>query len=366
MVVPEVGNETLRTVAHLIGVQRQVPVFFLLYTIFPNPLRLYRDTMHAPIVPDDEIRALNDAERDEVESFIASFIARDTPIRPYRRTPFTFERARLLLRHLVVKALWDHDNQYLRPIHWLGGQVREHIQARTVRRLYEPLREGRPFVYFPLHVVDDYKIKRVLPHCADQASLVEQVARALPQGYDLVIKEHPMAIGRTPLSFLRRLRAARNVRLVAPDTSSHGLVSAAEAVVVIGSTVGLEALLYGKPVLTLGQPFYSGYGITLDIDSFSEIRETVPAVLRFTPDRERILCFLHAAMRQCRPGAPVLVDRSETNARALGRSLDAAGREEPGTRSGTLRLVPSGPTLFADPPEADRAVDASDPAGVSG
>jgi len=50
-IVPEVGTETMRTAAHLIGLHRDIPVLFLLYTIFPNPLRLYRDTLHAPIVP---------------------------------------------------------------------------------------------------------------------------------------------------------------------------------------------------------------------------------------------------------------------------------------------------------------------------
>ena len=47
--VPEVGNETIRVAAHLIGLRRGIPVLFLLYTIFPNPLRLYVDTLHAPI-----------------------------------------------------------------------------------------------------------------------------------------------------------------------------------------------------------------------------------------------------------------------------------------------------------------------------
>jgi hypothetical protein len=40
VVVPEVGSETMRTAAHLVGVSRGVPVLFLLYTIFPRPLRL--------------------------------------------------------------------------------------------------------------------------------------------------------------------------------------------------------------------------------------------------------------------------------------------------------------------------------------
>jgi hypothetical protein len=96
----------------------------------------------------------------------------------------------------------------------------------------------------------------------------------------------------------------------------------AAAVAVISSTVGLEALLYEKPVLTLGQPFYAGYGITLDVDSFRELRDQVPALLRFRPDSERVNRFLHAAMRACYPGAPVLVDRSDENAVELAGSIE--------------------------------------------
>lgn len=136
-----------------------------------------------------------------------------------------------------------------------------------------------------------------------------------------------MSIGRNRLSLLRRLKRIPNARLVAPQTSSHEVIRRSDAVAVISSTVGLEALLYAKPVLTLGQPFYSGYGVTVDVDSFREIREAVPALLRFEPDRERILRFLGAAMRVCRPGKPVLVDDSQANALALAGSLDAAVRE---------------------------------------
>ena len=62
-VVPEVGNETFRIVTHEIGLKRGIPVLFLLYTLFPDPLRLTVDTLHAPIVPADELREL--LERDE-------------------------------------------------------------------------------------------------------------------------------------------------------------------------------------------------------------------------------------------------------------------------------------------------------------
>jgi hypothetical protein len=326
VLVPEVGNETVRVVMHLVGLQRRIPVLFLLYTIFPNPLRLSVDTLHAPIVEPEEVRELTDAEREEVESFRHSFTERATPIRQYRRWPIEWRRAKLFAGHLRRKRGEDADNEYLRPWSLLGTNVAETLRAKAARPFYDDLEDVRPFVYFPLHVTDDYKIRKVIPHTEDQASLVEQVADALPPGYDLVLKEHPMSVGRNSIALLRRLRTRPNVRLVRPHTSSHELIQRAEAIAVISSTVGLEALLYEKPVLTLGQPFYSGYGITLDVDSFRELRAKVPELLRFRPDGETITRFLHAAMRRCVPGAPVLVDRSEENAVRLAGSLVEAAR----------------------------------------
>jgi hypothetical protein len=333
VVVPEVGSETMRTAAHLIGLERGATVLFLFYTIFPRPLRLYANTMHSPIVPADEVRELTPEERDEVEEFIAEFTARATPIRPHRDPKVTPGTLRDFGRHVAVRLLRDQDNEYLRPSRFVANYAKEKARALAAGRLYSELEAGRPFVYFPLHVTDDYKIKRVIPHCVDQASLIEQVAAALPHGYDLVLKEHPMSVGRNSLGMLRRLTRLENVRLLDPYASSHELVQRAEGIVVISSTVGLEALMYAKPVLTLGQPFYSGYGVTLDVDSFREIREGVPALLGFHPDRERILRFLHASMRRCYPGAPVLVDSSDANAAALASSLDTATRGDPGVRA---------------------------------
>jgi hypothetical protein len=326
VLVPEVGNETIRQAMHLVGVERGIPVLFLFHTIFPKPLRLYVDTMHAPIVPVEELRPLTPAERAEVEAFRAEFTARATPIRPHRRVPIELRRVRLFVDHLARRRGTDRDNDYLRPWSLLATNVSEWARAKLAKPFYDELPE-RPFVYFPLHVIDDYKIKKVIPHCYDQASILEQVSDALPPGYDLVLKEHPMSIGRNSLRLLLRLRKRRNVRLVGPYTNTHELIRRADAVAVISSTVGLEALLYDKPVLTLGEPFYSGFGITLDLHSFAEIREGVPALLRFRPDPERIREFLFAAMNRCYPGSSVMVDRSDENALTLATSLDEAARK---------------------------------------
>jgi len=285
------------------------------------------------------VRELTPEERAEVDAFRRAFTERATPIRERRRHPVELRRAGVFAGHVRRRFGEDSDNEYLRPARLLWGNVSETLRAKAARPFYSRLEPGRRFVYFPLHVTDDYKITRIIPHTVDQASLVEQVADALPAGHDLVLKEHPMSVGRNSITLLRRLRRRPNVRLLPPDASSHDLIREAEAVAVISSTVGLEALLYDKPVLTLGQPFYSGYGVTLDVDSFAEIREKVPALLSFHPDPERTRQFLHAAMRTCHPGAPVLVDRSDDNAVLLAGSIEMAARTALETRAPTSALA---------------------------
>ena len=326
VVIPEVGSEPIRTVSHLVALDRGITTLFLMYTLFDDPLRLYADTMHAPIVEQSELRPLTDDERSELDDFVTRFTERAKPIRAYRRVSVSTKRLRIIARHFAVKALWDRDNEYLTPIGWLVRDLREKVRARLLRLLYVDRDPGRKFVYFPLHVTDDYKILRLIPHCVHQEAIIKLVAASLPHGYDVIIKEHPMSIGRNEVSMLRRLAKVPNIRLVPPHTNSHQLVQDADAIAVISSTVGLEALMYEKPVMAIGQPFYSGYGVTVDVDSFREIPEKTQELLSFEPDPERIRRFLHAAMRNCYAGAPVLVDRSDQNARRLAGTLDQAVR----------------------------------------
>lgn len=137
-----------------------------------------------------------------------------------------------------------------------------------------------------------------------------------------------MSIGRNPLGALRRMAAPANVHLAEPRTSTLELIERAAAVVTISSTVGLEAVMLQRPVLTLSRPFYSGYGVTMDVEDRADLPEHLPELLAFEPDLERSRRLLHAAKRRCHPGAPVLVDSSDENAESLADTLDRAARNE--------------------------------------
>jgi hypothetical protein len=323
VLVSEPGPELLRSIAHHVASERGTPTLWPSYTIFPTPLRLAVDEPQAPIVPEAELRALTAAERGELERFREEFTRREQPIRPHRQLLPTVARARRAGQYVAARAGEDRDNEYLEPGRWTAEHVLGWVRPAAARRVYVTP-AGRRFLYLPLHVAGDHKLVGDFPQWADQTALVARVAAALPAEFDLVVKEHPLSYGRNSVALLRRIARIPRVRLVHPRTSSHALLRAAEGVVALRSTLGLEALLYEKPVLTLGRPFYSGYGVTMDVGAGDDLREPLAGLPAFRPDSERIRRFLHAAWRSCYPGAPVLVDQSDANALLVASSLAAA------------------------------------------
>ena len=291
---------------------------------------------------------------EEIEGFIERFTKKAKPIRQYRGVRLDLGRLPTSARHIRERLTTDRDNPYLQPGKWAIGDAREKLRTIAAKSLYDEVDPKRKFVYFPLHVTDDYKIKRLIPHCVDQSALIEQVSEALPAGYDIVLKEHPMSIGRNSLGMLRRLRRRGNIRLVEPHTSSHELVQQSEAVIVISSTVGLEALMYDKPVLTMGQPFYSGlrghggHRLVPDAGREGPRGARVPAGSR--SDSPVPAC-VDAPLLSGRPG-PRGPERRERGAgRGLARPRRHRGRSgEPAARPGHELTVPGS--------LADRAQDA--------
>lgn len=88
--------------------------------------------------------------------------------------------------------------------------------------------------------------------------------------HDILIKVHPDAIGggktgyyAGDLSYIPERERSR-VFLVRDDINPYVLINVAEAVFVVSSGMGFEALMAGKPVHCYGAPFYSGWGVTTD------------------------------------------------------------------------------------------------------
>lgn len=154
------------------------------------------------------------------------------------------------------------------------AQWRERLVARAgVRR--ESLGETGtgPILFVPLQVRGDTQIAvhggwiKSLPGFIDE---VAKAAEQLPAGWRVVFREHPSD---------RTGNAEQLARLVGPRvavdnaTDTFELVRRSEGVVTVNSSVGMQALLFGKPVLVLGRANYAVPGVAASADSADELAQ---------------------------------------------------------------------------------------------
>lgn len=98
-----------------------------------------------------------------------------------------------------------------------------------------------------------------------QHLMVDVLSKAAPAGWFVYVKEHMAQfipsrrgdLSRHP-SFYEKMASWPNVRLVSASHSPFALVDHAKAIATVTGTVGWEALVRGKPVLTFGYPWYMG------------------------------------------------------------------------------------------------------------
>jgi len=81
---------------------------------------------------------------------------------------------------------------------------------------------------------------------------------------EILIKAHPDVVAGTKAGHLMQAGHRERCRLLTDDINPWALLDAVDAVHVVTSQLGFEALLAGIPVTCHGLPFYAGWGLTDD------------------------------------------------------------------------------------------------------
>jgi len=108
------------------------------------------------------------------------------------------------------------------------------------------------YVFFPLHLEPETALGVLSPEFNEQMALIELLAKNLPAGNFLVVKEHIGAIGRRPAEFYQTLKDIPNVLIAHPYAYALDIARKARCVAVISSTLGTEAVILGIPVISFG------------------------------------------------------------------------------------------------------------------
>lgn len=197
----------------------------------------------------------------------------EQPYLAYQRNRTAFRQDLSLWRTIRKLALY-----VLRYGYWnirgyqkaKGYYLREHL-AHTWRRYREMVRLARsrqeslkdladtPFVFFALATEPETSLQILSPEYFYQLSAIAAVARDLPAGVVLAVKEHYGAVGRRPADFYGQLAEFKNVRILDMAELGVDVAKQAAAVVTISGTVGFEAAAMGKPVICFGRHNIYGF-----------------------------------------------------------------------------------------------------------
>jgi capsular polysaccharide export protein len=121
-----------------------------------------------------------------------------------------------------------------------------------------------PFVLVVDQTAGDLSIRGGLADAASFAAML-QAARREHAHCRIVLRLHPEVVrGRRRGHFSATDLADPGLLISADGGHPAALLQKAEAVYVVTSQLGFEALLWGKPVYCFGMPFYAGWGLSHD------------------------------------------------------------------------------------------------------
>jgi len=282
----------------------------LLYLMAPDlnfhAVGLYRDVYWDPrshyLLDDghyrsDLLRLRYQAFRSQWDEFVAPVVEECAEFIRKRASGDPMKHTSLLKNRGVMEILGGAASAFVgrrkrfslaRPDILDAMHTRDPVDATicTLTRVANRLRAGVPgvrdlagtgrYVFFPLHLQPEATVLVSAPVYGNQLAVVQAVSASLPMGYRLVVKDHPIIGGRRSPSFYRDIQALPNVVLAKENVSGVDIVNQCDAVVTIKGTAGFDAVLRGKPVLTLAPVWYEDAPLVTQVHDL----QTLPLVLK--------------------------------------------------------------------------------------
>ena len=161
------------------------------------------------------------------------------------------------------------------------------------RFVFETSIPGGRRAYFPLHMQPEYTTDVRAPFYTNQCALVENIAKSVPIGYRVLVKEHPGMKGERKLSYYRQFRNFYNVELLSPSVDGHDLILSSDVNLTISGTTAWESILYEKPVIALGPLCYGYFDLVYQCKNVTELPDLIAEAIRnFRPNRTLLLKFI--------------------------------------------------------------------------
>lgn len=152
------------------------------------------------------------------------------------------------------------------------------------------------YAFITLHYQPELTTALWAPFEADQQTVIENIARALPLDYRLLVKLNKMMYGYDHIAFIRHMQKLPNVTLVDHCANTRAFLERAACVITITGTSGFEGALAGKKVIMLGdrRPPWNRIRSVTVVKKWRELHDEIAKAVHFKAADDDLAAYLQA------------------------------------------------------------------------
>jgi capsular polysaccharide export protein len=192
-----------------------------------------------------------------------------------------------------------HPNYYVH-INWSHAISYFLFKILYSRRNNDAIVLPEEFVFVPFQVSRDTQIFYNSPNIKKMEQLLESVHIAVSRlnqedgrNVKIVVKEHPEDMSRNNYKELKEKYKNNQDVIFVQKFNIKKLIKQSLVVITINSTVGIEALVQNKKVITLGEALYNIGGIVQKCTDPSRLYDSLKSILEKPVNTERIQKFIY-------------------------------------------------------------------------
>ena len=170
---------------------------------------------------------------------------------------------------LLKKYLFNYNFEFNEIFKYSFSYILNFINYIFLLPFYKNRLKVSNFLYYPLHVPNDFAITVRSPKYIDQIKLIKSIRKKINPNILLLIKEHPARIGAINFLKIYKLLKYKNIKILNPKINTYDIIDQSIGIITINSKTGFEALIKRKPLFVLGESYYKNQKFVNYIDNKS-------------------------------------------------------------------------------------------------